>query len=625
MLRLAGPLCLLLAAAAAVTADDTPPPPAYFFAEPSLDLAAISPGGTHVAAVGHDGRDRLLRVFDARMQSRVAARFGMQRVLSIHWATNERLLVVHAGAGEAPGLTAVNRDGSMRLRLIAPATDGGRSQGVRVIDTLPRLPSDVLVSIDEGTPFAPDLVRMGVFVAAAEVVERNPGHVLQWLPDTRGQAGAALDWQVQDGELRYRLLTRRSGDRSWRSAYAFRLGEAELAPIGYMDDTLLVQLREGDGPATVRSFDAQSGDFGEPVLSLAGADPDFLRFSSVDGALAVVEYQTGRPQRRFLKPEWQAWHARLQAHFGGDTDLRLIGLSADETVALVLVGSDRDPGAFWRYDIEADQPRRIGPRLPGFRPAAAARSEAVQLRARDGLELHGYLTRAAGTAQPMPLLLFPHGGPWSRDRWGFDPVVQYFVSRGFAVLQVNYRGSRGFGPTLLGKGRGEWGRAMQTDLYDALDWAVAEGIADPARVMIFGASYGGYAALLAAQQRPDLFAAAVAWAPVTDLPQQIEGWRRSGNRRAEAEWQDMVGMPDTLHAVSPMHLPPPTIPVLLGHGRRDTRVSVEHSLRFADHAGLPEAHRLWLHQADHQLLPADTAMPFFERLDEFIATHFDPG
>ncbi|HRQ63760.1 MAG TPA: prolyl oligopeptidase family serine peptidase, partial [Xanthomonadaceae bacterium] len=361
---------------------------------------------------------------------------------------------------------------------------------------------------------------------------------------------------------------------------------------------------------------------GEPVLSLAGADPDFLRFSGIDGALAVVEYQTDRPQRQFLKPEWQAWYVRMQKHFGTDTDLRVIGLSADEAVALVLVASDRDPGGYWRYEIDTDQPRRIGARMPAFRPASAARSEPVQFSTRDGVELHGYLTREAGASAAQPLLLFPHGGPWSRDRWGFDPVVQYFVSRGFAVLQVNYRGSRGFGPAFLGKGRGQWGKAMQHDLYDALDWAIAQGVADPAKVMIFGASYGGYAALLAAQQRPDLFAAAVAWAPVTDLPQQIEGWRRNGNLRAEAEWQDMVGMPDTLHAVSPMHLPPPTIPVLLAHGRRDSRVSIEHSRRFADHAGLPEAHRLWLHQADHELLPADTAVPFFERLDEFIETHF---
>ncbi|HRQ63761.1 MAG TPA: hypothetical protein PKZ76_02655, partial [Xanthomonadaceae bacterium] len=246
------PLALLLAAAAA--SSDTPPPPAYFFAEPSLDLAAISPSGAHVAAVGHDGRDRLLLVFDAQMQSRVAARFGSQRVLSIHWATAERLLVVHAGAGEAPGLTAVHRDGSMHRRLIAPVSDGGRRQGVRVIDTLPRLPSEVLISVDEGTPFAPDLVRLGVIAATAEVVERNPGRILQWLPDARGTAGAALGWDVRDGQLRYQLLTRSEGERAWHGAYDFRLGEAELAPIGYIGDALLVQLREGDGPTTVRGF-----------------------------------------------------------------------------------------------------------------------------------------------------------------------------------------------------------------------------------------------------------------------------------------------------------------------------------------------------------------------------------
>lgn len=606
-------------------ASEALPDPEYFFAEPSLDLAAISPSGAHVAAVGHNGRERLLLVFDARMQRRVVAHLGGQRVQSIHWATTERLLVVHAAAGEAPGLTALNRDGSMRRQLVDPAPDGGRRQGISVVDTLPRLPTEVLVAFDQGTAFAPDLMRLDVFSGALDVVERNPGTIIQWLPDGRGQAGAAMGWEVRDGKLGYQLLTRRQSGQPWTSAFEFRLGEAELQPVAQAEGGLLVQMREGDGPTTVRRFDILHGRFGDPLLSLDGADPDFLRLSNVDGKIAVVEYQADRPERRFLKPEWQAWHARMQAHFGNDVDARLLGLSADENTALLLVASDRDPGSFWRYDIESDQPRRIGPRMPWFRAHSAARSEAVHFAARDGLPLQGYLTRRAGADGAQPLLLFPHGGPWSRDRWGFDPVVQYFVSRGFVVLQVNYRGSRGFGPAFLGKGRGEWGKAMQTDLYDALDWAVAEGIADRERVMIFGASYGGYAALLAAQQAPQRFAAAAAFAPVTDLPRQIEGWRRLGNPRAEAEWQDMVGMPEDLHAVSPMQLPSPTIPVLLAHGRRDTRVSMEQSRRFADHAGLDDEQRLWLHNADHQLLPADTAIPFFERLDQFIEARFGAG
>jgi dipeptidyl aminopeptidase/acylaminoacyl peptidase len=596
----------------------TPTPLAYFFAEPGMDLAALSPGGRHVAASGHDGRDRLLLMFDQGHQRRVIARLGNQRVLAIHWATPQRLLVLHAGPGEAPGLLALNRDGSMLQRLIAPG-DGSRRQGAGVVDLLPRLPSEVLVTLDQGTPFAPDLLRIDILSGAAEIVERNPGRVLQWFPDAHGGAAAALAWDSGSDGLVYRLLTRHDPRQDWAPAWSFRLGESELLPLGATPDGLLVQIREGDGPTEVRHFDPLRGRFGPPLLSLPGADPDLLRFSVVDGQIALVEYEAERPGRRFLKPEWAAWHARMQAHFGAEAEARLLGLSADETIALVLVSSDRDPGSYWRYDIAADLPRRIGARMPWFRPAAAARTEPVRFTARDGLPLSGYLTRHGGEQRPRPLVLFPHGGPWSRDRFGFDPVVQYFASRGFAVLQVNYRGSRGFGPRFLGKGRGQWGRSMQDDLYDAVDWAIAEGHADPERVLVFGASYGGYAALMAAQQSPRRFAAAVAFAPVTDLPQQIDGWRRLGNLRAEAEWREMVGVPESLSAVSPVSLPAPEIPLLLAHGGRDSRVSIEHSRRYADHAGLSHDRRLWLYQADHQLLPADTAIPFFERLDAFLA------
>jgi dipeptidyl aminopeptidase/acylaminoacyl peptidase len=201
-------------------------------------------------------------------------------------------------------------------------------------------------------------------------------------------------------------------------------------------------------------------------------------------------------------------------------DVRITSSTPDGSKVVFLVSSDRDPGQFFLYDGAAGKATMLFARMPWIKEGEMASMEPVTLKARDGLMLHGYLTRPRGKddAKHLPLVVFVHGGPYGiRDSWDFDPDVQMLASRGYAVLQVNFRGSGGYGDAFIRAGFREWGAKMQDDVTDATRWAIAEGVADPSRICIFGASYGGYAALRGATKEPDLYRCAIGYVGVYDL------------------------------------------------------------------------------------------------------------
>jgi dipeptidyl aminopeptidase/acylaminoacyl peptidase len=213
----------------------------------------------------------------------------------------------------------------------------------------------------------------------------------------------------------------------------------------------------------------------------------------------------------------------LHEVFPGDS-LRLQNFSADGKRALVLVTNDRSPGKYYLYDETKQSVEQITARAPWIDPKLMGEVKPITYKARDGLDIAGYLTTPPGKApKKLPLIVYPHGGPYAvRDIDGFDPYAQFFASRGYAVLQMNFRGSGGYGTKFLEAGAREWGGKMQDDVTDAVKWAVSQGVADEGRVCIFGASYGGYAALMGAAMTPDIYRCVISYAGVTDLESMFQ-------------------------------------------------------------------------------------------------------
>lgn len=623
-LLLAGLWLLFWAAGPGIAGESAPASARAFFATPSFASVRLAPSGKHLAA--------LVPVGDRQRLVVMAANRGRARLLDVpvtlqdyRWATDERLLLVTGEPDGAPGLAAVNRDGTGFLSLAAPG-DGARRAGASILDLLPQEPVSALVADDSRQARAPDVYRVNLFDGSRRLVARNPGRIFRWWADGRGRVRLALAWSPAADGVRYTLRHRFGTGDDWQIVHDTKLGGPFITPLGFAADDRHVYVASSVGRDTtaVQRFDLVSMKLDPAVHARPGVDVSAME-AAPDGGVAAVRYDGGHPDRVQLEgepPEILGW---LSDQLPGLTH-RIVSRSRDGSRAVVLAHGDREPGRYYLLDREPKRLTPIASRLPWLEGRLGERRP-VAYDARDGLRLTGYLSLPPGISgdEPPPLLVIPHGGPWARDHWGFDAPAQFFAAQGFAVLQVNFRGSRGFGRDHLMAGRGEWDGAMLDDLADGVKWAVARGHGDPDRVAILGTSFGGYAALMSAVRYPDLYRCAVSFGAVTDLPAHLRSLKAAGNHRAWSEWRFMVGDPGggnpALVDASPLnHARAFRVPVMLAHGTDDRRVAPAQALALAramERGGMPGRFML-MENSDHALADPEHRAGFYARALDFI-------
>jgi dipeptidyl aminopeptidase/acylaminoacyl peptidase len=308
-----------------------------------------------------------------------------------------------------------------------------------------------------------------------------------------------------------------------------------------------------------------------------------------------------------------------------------VSSDVEEQRWVVSFAHDREPGLTWFYDHSTGERRLLGRAHPHLDPDDLAPMTAVQLTARDGLPLHAFLTLPVGVpAEGLPLVLKVHGGPWCHDQWGFDPQIQFLANRGYAVLQVNFRGSSGYGRRHITAAIKELAGKMHDDLIDAADWAVAQGYADPARIGIYGGSYGGYSALVGVTFTPDYFAAAVDYVGISDLANFMRTLPPFVKPQMINSWYLYVGDPDVPEELEDMLARSPitradqiTTPLLVVQGANDARVvqaesdNIVASLR---ERGVPVEY-LIAEDEGHGFQNPENVMTMFRALERHFATH----
>ena len=319
-----------------------------------------------------------------------------------------------------------------------------------------------------------------------------------------------------------KVFYRESATQPWRLLFGETKNPVHFVPQRFnRDDTEVYFTCPGqNGVGGICRWDIKTQRM-TTVWSGVDAAPDHLDSTFDERDAFAIRSLPGRPAVSLLDKNAveSAVLKSLLQEFPGE-QVRLGNHSNDGNKIIVHVSSDTNPGAFYLYELSAHKLSFLLASRPWIKPEQLATQEPVDFDARDGMKLHGYLTRMpqAATSKNLPLVLFVHGGPYEiRDRWGFDPYVQALATRGYAVLQVNFRGSGGYGDAFVKAGLREWGGKMQDDITDATHWAIDKGIADPRRICIFGASYGGYAALEGAVKEPDLYRCAIGYVGVYDL------------------------------------------------------------------------------------------------------------
>ncbi len=452
-------------------------------------------------------------------------------------------------------------------------------QGVRneFVAANPKFPDQVLLAMNIRDRKTMDVYRVNIKSGAVDLDTTNPGDVNQWLADDDMVVRAA-SVTTPDGADEIRV--RDSAQAKWRTIVKTGTGDLKQDVVGVLDfskdgRSIFLDSSVGSNTNGLVSHELSTGT--ETVL--AHRDDSDLGDTLIHPTRHVIEAAAFSPDRK----HWQVVDPSVQPDFDAlakveDGDLSIVSRDRADDTWLVFFNSDRHSGHYYKWDRATRKATLLFSIRPRLEAATLAPMKPVTFRARDGMDIHAYLTLPVGVeAKNLPLVEYVHGGPWWRFTWGIDDWAQWYANRGYAVLEVNYRGSTGYGKKYLHAGDRQWGLAMQDDLTDSVKWAVAQGIADPKRVAIDGVSYGGYAALAGAAFTPDVYRCSVDVCGPPDLFLLIKTF--PAYYGIQGLWVSRVGDPNNpadkelLTKASPLFSADKIrIPMLIGQGANDPRV-----------------------------------------------------
>jgi dienelactone hydrolase len=627
----------------------TPPSIEDFASRPQVEGVSISPDGRYVAMIRtRDGKGFAV-VSDRRAGKDQTLRLVITepdhfRMTWCRWATNTRLLCGLRGMVSdlvvypVTRLVAVDADGkNLRVLMQNNRETQGQYQD-RIINWTPGRPDTVLIQADEGmssndlatgvevygdvgTHALPAVFELNVLSGQLSIRQHARDPIRDWVTDARGQvrlgsgfSGTALSyWAHLDGESNWRRL----------SKFEVFSRENHFAPIAISpeDPNLAYAIGPSDGRNAVWLIDLTDKEEPKLVFSHPLVDvEDALR--GRDGRLISVQYDDGYPLMYYTDSDIGELMGGIQKLKPGSFH-SLEGSTLDDQVLLIRSVSDVDEDQFLLLDRAAHKVTQVGAAYPDRDSATLASMRSISYPARDGSRIPGYLSVPRGVPPThLPLIVMPHGGPIARDSWGYFFLREFLVSRGYAVLQMNFRGSAGYGGDWFYAAHQDWGGLTYDDVVDGARWAIQQGITDPQRVCMVGWSFGGYIALLGAQRNPDLFQCAVDIAGVSDLSLLIEEghqWINSDSIKKQIGVNSEKLKHDSPH----LHAADFKVPLLMLHGKMDAQVPFEQS-EVMDKAltRAHVAHRFAVVPgADHQFSDVKDRATLLKETETFLREH----
>ncbi len=603
-------------------------PREVLFGNPTRTSPRLSPDGRRLAYLAPD--EGVLNVWVRECGSdedRVVTRDRSRGIRSFFWVYDRRHLIY-----------LQDREGDEDWHLWSVDVDSGIIRDLtpflgvqaRLIALDPHHPEQMLVGLNLRDARLHDVYRIEIATGAVTLVAENPGAAMGWMADRKLRVRVRQDATPDGG---FAAFFRDDEQSPWREIARWPM-EENGGVVGFSPDESALYLTDSRGRDTTAlvEMDMRTG-----ALTLLAhdreADVGGVRQHPTTREIQAVSWEKARMERRFFDASFEeSWKEATQIDRG---EMSLVSRDlADRTWVLAFVQDD-GPVRYHLFRRGSAKRERIAKEefLFAHRDDLEGLDllpmESIEYTSRDGLKIQGYLTRPReAAAGPVPMVLHPHGGPWSRDSWGFNPVCQWLGNRGYAVLQVNFRGSTGFGKAFLRAGDKQWGRgSMQHDLSDAVEWAITEGIADRDRIAIMGGSYGGYAALAGAAFTPKLYSAAVDIVGPSNLFTLIESvppyWEPIRERFVRS-----VGDPekdaDFLKEISPLfHVDQIEIPLLIGQGANDPRVKEAESEQIVQAmraAGRPVEYLLYPDEG-HGFARPENRLHFYGHVEAFLATH----
>jgi dipeptidyl aminopeptidase/acylaminoacyl peptidase len=591
-----------------------------FFRNPEKSRFEVSPDGRSIA---------FMQPYQRRMNVFVQPRAGGAAVR----VTSETARDVAGYFWKGPGRIVFRKDfkGDENYHVVCVDADGANLVDLTPFDKVrayivdPRRDHDdeMIIAMNRRDRTVFDVYRVDLATKQLTLIAENPGNVTGWVTDHSGCIRLAL---ASDGVISS-ILHRPDARTPFATAITTDFKD-EIRPLFFdADDKLLLAASNlGRDKAAIVRIDPATAREESVVFAHPEVDVSDASWSHKRKVLTEAQLVTTRREREVFDPEMAAIYADLHRQLPGYA-IDLQSHDRDETIFVVAAWSDRTQGVRWLYDATSKQLTRLGEITPWLREDDLAEMTPIAYQTRDGVTIHGYLTLPRGAGRNLPLIVFPHGGPWARNAWSFDAEVQFFANRGYSVLQMNFRGSTGYGRTFWEAGFKQWGRRMQDDVTDGVRHVIAQGIADPRRVGIYGLSYGGYCALAGLAFTPDLYACGIDYCGVANLLTFLDTIPPFWKHRLPM-FHEMVGHPETdkewLTESSPvLQAGRIRAPLMIVQGAQDPRVNVNESDQMV--AALKQrgvaVEYLVKENEGHGFANEENRFELYEAMERFLAKH----
>jgi len=543
-------------------------------------------------------------------------------IAGYYWANENRILFLKdAGGDENYKLFGVNLDGSNPKGL----TD---FEGVmtQLIDELPEQPDFVIVGLNKRNPEIFDPYRLNIVTGELTMLAENPGNIQSWITDHDGKLRVAV---VTDG-VNNSLMYRETEEQAFKTVLTTNF-KSSVEPLFFTFDNqnlyVISNLNRDKSAAVV--LDLKTGQEKEVLFSHPEVDIQSISYSRLNKKLISAIYVTEKTQRHYFDKDTEQRHNWIKTQLP-NMEFSVVDITKNEDIAIIRTHTDKSLGSFYLYNSKTPSLEKITDVAPWIDENQMAEMKPISYQSRDGLTIHGYLTLPKGIdAKNLPVVINPHGGPWHRDQWGYNPEVQFLANRGYAVLQMNFRGSTGYGKAFWEASFKQWGQNMQNDITDGVKWLIEQGIADSTRIAIYGASYGGYATLSGVAFTPDLYACAIDYVGVSNLFTFMETippyWKPFLDMMHE-----MVGDPGIendsfmLRASSPVfHVDKIKAPLFIAQGANDPRVKKSESDQMVEalkKKGV-EVQYLVKDNEGHGFRNEENKFEFYETMEKFLELH----
>ncbi len=614
------------------TAAEAPPPHVDmkdFFKNPEMAGFQISPDGRHISYRA-PWKSRM-NIFVRKMGDSTATQVTHDTIRDIggYFWKGDRLVYSRDVNGDENYIVFSASIDGKDAKALTPEKDV-RAGTMDRLHNIPGMETKIMIQMNQRNPQVFDPYLCDIATGELKPLYNNSKENFEgWISDHAGVIRMATKTDGTDQVFYYRANEKAPFTEYMRTGFK----DAWYPLMFTFDNNNLIVAHNLDGrdKTAVVEWDLAGKKETKLIHDDKDNDVSSVDYSRKRKVLTMVTWTGAKEQRHFLDEQTKALYDKLATKFEG-YEYWIYGENDDETMFMVWAGNDRQPGKYYFYDATNDVLEHVATLRPWINEEQMAEMKPISYTSRDGLTIHGYLTLPKGReAKNLPVVINPHGGPWARDEWGFNPEVQLLANRGYAVLQMNFRGSTGYGREFWTKSFKQWGKTMQDDITDGVEWLKKEGIADPERIAIYGASYGGYATLAGITYTPELYACAVDYVGVSNMftfmntiPPYWEAWRK--------QMYEMVGDPKVdsllLREASPVFFVDRIqVPLFIAQGATDPRVNKDESDQVVEalRARGVEVQYMVKDNEGHGFRNEENRFEFYDAMDKFLDTHIGAG